>query len=55
LWSIPKKGFPASVPKVQHTENAFLVDTTLPKRLNSLIFNKNREPDSMCVPGIAGI
>ena len=32
-----------SVSKVQHTENASLVDTTLLKRLNLRIFNKNRE------------
>ena len=35
-----KKGFSSSVSKVQHTESAFLVDTTL---LNLWIFNKNRE------------
>ena len=32
-----------SVSKVQHTKNAVLVDTTLLKRLNLWIFNKNRE------------
>ena len=37
------KGLSSSVSKVQHTENAFLVDTTLLKRLNLWTFNKNRE------------
>ena len=54
-----KKGFSS---KVQHTENTFLGDTTLLKRLNLWIFNKNREsalyevlPGQGCNQSIVGI